>query len=56
MPTLIDIAPDSMPALWLGRILNGLAILFPSLNHILLGLYLGLVMWGPWLHNRGFES
>ena len=56
-PTLIDTAPGSNSALWLGRILNGLAILFPQFSQILLGLNLGLMMWGgPWLHNRGFRT
>ena len=32
MPTLIDAAPGSNSALWLGRILNGLAILFPQFS------------------------
>ena len=55
MPTFIDTAPGSTSALWLGRILNGLIILFPQFSHIAFGLYLGLMMWGgPWLHNRGF--
>jgi hypothetical protein len=57
MPTLIDIAPDSTSALWLGRILNGLAILFPLFSHFLFGLYLGLMVWGgPWLHNRSLRT
>jgi hypothetical protein len=57
MPTLIDTAPGSTSALWLGRILNGLAILFPQFSQILFGLYLGLVLWGgPWLHARGFRN
>jgi hypothetical protein len=56
MPTLIPAAPGSNSALWLGRFLNGLAILFPQFSHIVLGLYLGLIMWGgPWLHNRSFR-
>ncbi len=57
MPTLIDAAPGSNSALWLGRILNGLAILFPQFSHILFGFYLGLMVWGgPWLHSRGFRT
>jgi hypothetical protein len=57
MPTLIVTAPGSHSALWLGRILNGLAILFPQFSQIVFGLYLGLMMWGgPWLHNRSFRS
>jgi hypothetical protein len=57
MPTLIDTAPRSNSALWLGRIVNGLTILFPLFSHILLGFYLGLMLWGgPWLHNRGFRT
>ena len=56
MPPLIDTAPGSNSALWLGRILNGLAILFPQFSQILFGFYLGLMMWGaPWLHNRGLR-
>lgn len=56
-PTLIDTARGSNSALWLGRILNGLAILFPQFSQILIGLYLGLMMWGgPWLHNRSFRT
>jgi hypothetical protein len=55
-PTLIDTAPGSNFALWLGRIFNGLAILFPQFTQILFGLYLGLMMWGgPWLNNRGLR-
>jgi hypothetical protein len=57
MPTLIDTAPGSKSALWLGRVLNGLAILFPQFSHIVFGLYLGLMMWGaPWLYNRSFRT
>jgi hypothetical protein len=57
MPSLINAAPDSTSALWLGRILNGLTILFPQFSHIMFGLYLGLAMWGgPWLHSRGFRA
>jgi hypothetical protein len=48
---------DRIPRSWLSRILNGLAILFPQFSQILLGLNLGLMMWGgPWLHNRGFRT
>ncbi len=57
MPTLIDTAPGSTSALWLNRILNGLAILFPQFSQIALGLYLGLMLWGgSWLLNRGFRN
>jgi len=57
MPTLFDTAPESTSALWLNRILNGLAILFPQFSQILFGLYLGLMLWGgPWLHNRGLRT
>lgn len=57
MPTLLDSAPNSRSALWLGRILNGLAILSPQFGQILFGFYLGLMMWGgPWLHGRSFRS
>ena len=57
MPTLLDTAPNSKSALWLGRILNGLAILSPPFSHILFGLYLGLMVWGgPWLRNRSFRT
>jgi hypothetical protein len=56
MPTLIDTAPGSKSALWLGRIVNGLSIVFPQFSHIVFGLYLGLAIWGgPWLHNRSFR-
>jgi hypothetical protein len=57
MPTLIHTAPESNSALWLGRILNGLAILFPQFSQVLFGSYLALMMWGgPWLHNRAFRT
>ena len=57
MPTLIDTAPESNSALWLGRILNGLAIMFPQFSQIAFGLYLGLMMWGgPLLNSRGFRA
>jgi hypothetical protein len=56
MPTLIDTAPGSRSALWLGRLLNGLSIAFPQFSHIMFGLYLGWVMWGgPLLDNRSFR-
>ena len=56
MPNLIFTASDSPSALWLGRILNGLTILFPQVSQIAFGLYLGLMLWGgPWLHGRSFR-
>jgi hypothetical protein len=56
MPTLIDTAPGSTSALWLGRILSGFTILFPQASQIAFGLYLGLMLWGgPWLHGRSFR-
>ncbi len=57
MPTLIVTTPGSYSALWFGRILNGLFVLFPQFSQILFGFYLGLMMWGgPWLHHRSFRS
>ena len=57
MPTLIDIAPGSTSAFWLGRILNGLTVAFPQFSQIVFGLYLGVMLWGgPWLYNRGFRT
>ena len=56
MPNLIFTASDSASALWLGRIINGLTILFPQASQIAFGLYLGLMLWGgPWLHGRNFR-
>ena len=57
MSTLTETATASSPMRLLGRVLDGLVIVFPMFSHILFGLHLGLMLWGGlWLRDRGLRD